>query len=93
VRLAAGVRPSSRVVPLALPRTGHPKTTSDVADEAPEAANSIKTKEKIGGRDRDRTGDPLLAKKVKIQSKSLPLVALSSLKHLLGCSKVAPNVG
>jgi hypothetical protein len=25
-------------------------------------ANSIKTKEKFGGRDRDRTGDPLLAK-------------------------------
>ena len=31
----------------------------------------------IGGRDRDRTGDPLLAKQVQIQSKSLRRLRLT----------------
>ena len=38
------------------------EASSGFAVEAPKAANSIKAKEKFGGRDRDRTGDPLLAK-------------------------------
>jgi hypothetical protein len=37
-----------------------------------EAANSIRTKEKVGGRDRDRTGDPLLAKQVLSQLSYTP---------------------
>jgi hypothetical protein len=39
-----------------------------------QAANSMKTKEKFGGRDRDRTGDPLLAKQVLSQLSYTPKV-------------------
>jgi len=42
--------------------TGHKIGHSGFWRGGTEAANSIKTKEKYGGRDRDRTGDPLLAK-------------------------------
>ena len=45
-------------------------------------ANSIKTKEKDGGRDRDRTGDPLLAKQVLSQLSYTPTVGTTYiLKH------------
>ena len=46
------------------------------AVEAPKAANSIKTKEKFGGRGRDRTGDPLLAKQVLSQLSYTPILAV-----------------
>ncbi len=50
--------------------------------EAPKAANSIKAKEKYGGRDRDRTGDPLLAKQVLSQLSYTPTVGTTHiLKH------------
>jgi hypothetical protein len=48
-----------------------------------EAANSIRTKEKYGGRDRDRTGDPLLAKQVLSQLSYTPTVGTTFiLRHL-----------
>ncbi len=51
----------------------------------PKAANSIKAKEKYGGRDRDRTGDPLLAKQVLSQLSYTPTVGTTYiLKHFRG---------
>ncbi len=50
-----------------------------------EAANSIKTKEKFGGRDRARTGDPLLAKQVLSQLSYTPILDNSIIsQHLRG---------
>src|SRR5256885_3145842 len=47
-----------------------------------ETANSINTKEKFGGRGRDRTGDPLLAKQVLSQLSYTPTVGVTFiLKH------------
>ena len=43
-----------------------------------ETANSIKTIEKFGGRDRVRTGDPLLAKQVLYQLSYVPSVIAPS---------------
>jgi hypothetical protein len=44
--------------------------------ESSEAANTMTGKEKIGGRDRDRTGDPLLAKQVLSQLSYTPTEVL-----------------
>src|SRR5437660_3126822 len=50
------------------------EASSGFAVEAPKAANSIKAKEKFGGRDRDRTGDPLLAKQMLSQLSYTPIL-------------------
>ena len=69
------VHPSEDAVLTAMSRLGGHKIghseTSRFERSGTEAANSIETKEKYGGRDRDRTGDPLLAKQAEIHSKSL----------------------
>jgi hypothetical protein len=83
------VHPSEDAVLSAMSRlgghkTGH-RTTGDFAAEVSEAANSIKAKEKDGGRDRDRTGDPLLAKQVLSQLSYTPTVGTTFiLKHFRG---------
>jgi hypothetical protein len=46
----------------------------DVEHLGIERPNSINTKEKFGGRDRDRTGDPLLAKQVLSQLSYTPIL-------------------
>ena len=60
------VHPSEDAVLTAMARLGGHKIGHSESDRfersGAETANSIKTKEKYGGRDRDRTGDPLLAK-------------------------------
>jgi hypothetical protein len=51
-------------------------------DSCTKAANSIRVNEKYGGRDRARTGDPLLAKQVLSQLSYTPTVGvLFILKH------------
>src|SRR5437870_3382339 len=55
------------------------------------AVNSIRTKEKFGGRDRDRTGDPLLAKQVLSQLSYTPTAGSTLiLKHLPPFQKSNP---
>jgi hypothetical protein len=45
------------------------------------ASNSLKAKRKFGGRDRDRTGDPLLAKQVLSQLSYTPIRATIILSY------------
>jgi hypothetical protein len=58
------------------------------------AANLIKTKEKVGGRDRDRTGDPLLAKQTGKNTKGFVWCRLHgklAKSSLSSCTEVVPN--
>src|ERR1700688_1159376 len=52
-----------------------------------EAANSIKTNEKNGGRDRARTGDPLLAKQVLSQLSYTPTAIATSNLRIVSVSR------
>ncbi len=63
-------------------KIGHRRLRAALQPKPPKAANSIKAKEKYGGRDRDRTGDPLLAKQVLSQLSYTPTVGTTHiLKH------------
>jgi integrase-like protein len=78
IRISARyVHPSEDAVLIAMTRLGGHKigdsenpTDSESSDT--EAVNSMKEKEKFGGRGRDRTGDPLLAKQVLSQLSYTP---------------------
>ena|SRR5271156_507722 len=52
------------------------------------AAKTIETKEKFGGRDRDRTGDPLLAKQVLSQLSYTPTARTLNFKAFTTIRKV-----
>jgi hypothetical protein len=80
------VHPSEDAVLTAMARLGGHKFghSGNGADSAQlvRPAKAMKVKEKIGGRDRDRTGDPLLAKQVLSQLSYTPTVGVTLiLKH------------